>query len=305
MRTALPDSFPGSTFSFLPADIISQILNFGAPAPIDVQISGPDTKGGEAYAHELVEKLSHIAGIADVRLQQASDYPELGFDVDRTQADRLGITENDVTKSLSVNLAGSFQVAPAFWLNPKNGVSYPIVVQTPQYRTDSNVGDGQYPRSPVRSPASSRSSAALGTMHREPSPAVISHYAVQPAYDVYATTQGRDLGAVAADIDKVIKDTAKDLPKGATVTLARSGPDDEHRLQRPHPRPARRGRADLPPDRRELPILGRSGRDRLGAAGRAGRHRLDAVRDPHAALGAGPDRAQSCAWAWQPPTAFS
>ena len=137
LRQALPDAFPGSTFSFLPADMVSQILNFGAPAPIDVQVAGGDPKASEAYAHELAAKMGHIAGIADVRIQQASDYPELGFDVDRSRADRLGITENDVTKSLSVDLAGSFQVAPAFWLNPRNGVSYPIVVQAPQYRTDS------------------------------------------------------------------------------------------------------------------------------------------------------------------------
>jgi multidrug efflux pump subunit AcrB len=218
LRKALPDAFPGSIFSFLPADIISQILNFGAPAPIDVQVSGPDTKAGETYAHELIARMSHVAGIADVRLQQASDYPELAFDVDRSQADRLGITENDVTRSLSVNLAGSFQVAPAFWLNPKNGVSYPIVVQTPQYRIDSLSQMNNIPITGAK-PGDFQILGALGRMRREPSPAVVSHYAVQPSYDVYATTQGRDLGAVAADIQKIIKNTEKDRPKGATVTL--------------------------------------------------------------------------------------
>ena len=218
LRDVLPREFPGSVFSFLPADIISQILNFGAPAPIDIQVSGPDTKAGEAYAHELVAKTREIAGIADVRLQQASDYPELGFDVDRSRATRLGITENDVTRSLAVNLAGSFQVAPAFWLNPKNGVSYPIVVQTPQYRTDTMSDMYNLPITGVKG-GQSQILGALGTMHREPSAAVISHYAVQPSYDVYATTQGRDLGAVAADIDKVIQATRHDWPKGATVTL--------------------------------------------------------------------------------------
>ena len=218
LRDVLPKNFPGTVFSFLPADIISQILNFGAPAPIDIQISGPDTKAGEAYAHELVAKTRLIAGIADVRLQQASDYPELGFDVDRSRATRLGITENDVTRSLAVNLAGSFQVAPAFWLNPKNGVSYPIVVQTPQYRTDTMSDMYNLPITGAKG-GQSQMLGALGTMHREPSAAVISHYAVQPSYDVYATTQGRDLGAVAGDIDKVIKATRADWPKGATVTL--------------------------------------------------------------------------------------
>jgi multidrug efflux pump subunit AcrB len=218
LRKALPDAFPGSTFSFLPADIISQILNFGAPAPIDVMVTGPDVIANEAYAHMLVEKIGHVAGIADVRLQQASDYPELGFDVDRTQADRLGITENDVTRSLAVNLAGSFQVAPAFWLNPKNGVSYPIVVQTPQYRTDSMADMSNIPITGSK-PGDFQVLGALGMMHREPSPAVISHYAVQPAYDVYATTQGRDLGAVSGDIQKILDDTKGALPKGATVRL--------------------------------------------------------------------------------------
>ena len=218
LRRALPDGFPGSTFSFLPADIISQILNFGAPAPIDVQVAGPDAKAGEAYAHLLAVRMARIGGIADVRVQQATDYPELGFNVDRAQADRLGITENDVTRSLSVNLAGSFQVAPAFWLNPQNGVSYPIVVQTPQYRTDTMSDLGNLPVTGSR-PGDAQLLGALGTLHREPSAAVVSHYAVQPVFDVYATTQGRDLGAVAAAINKVIKDTAAQAPKGATVTL--------------------------------------------------------------------------------------
>ncbi|RSV44375.1 AcrB/AcrD/AcrF family protein [Sphingomonas sp. ABOLE] len=217
LRKALPDAFPGSTFSFLPADIISQILNFGAPAPIDVQVAGPAKKANEAYAHLLAEKMNHVAGIADVRVQQANDYPELAFDVDRAQANRVGITENDVTKSLSVNLAGSFQVAPAFWLNPKNGVSYPIVVQAPQYRVDTLSDLQNLPVTGTR--GSTQLLGGIGTLHREPSAAVVSHYAVQPVFDVYATTQGRDLGAVAAGIQKVIKDTAGQRPKGATVTL--------------------------------------------------------------------------------------
>ncbi|EIZ80090.1 acrB/AcrD/AcrF family protein [Novosphingobium sp. Rr 2-17] len=218
LRESLPVAFPGSTFSFLPADIISQILNFGAPAPIDVMVTGPDVKANEAYAHELSAKMRHVTGIADVRLQQASDYPELGFDVDRTAANRLGITENDVTRSLAVNLAGSFQVAPAFWLNPKNGVSYPIVVQAPQYRTGSITQLGNLPVTGSNA-GSYQLLGALSTMHREPSAAVVSHYAVQPAYDVYATTQGRDLGAVAADIQTILDDTHADLPKGSTVKL--------------------------------------------------------------------------------------
>ena len=218
LRDALPASFPGSTFSFLPADIISQILNFGAPAPIDVQVAGPDTAGGEAYARLLASRVQRIAGAADVRIQQASSYPEFGFNVDRSQADRLGINERDVTNSLSVNLAGSFQTAPAFWLNPKNGVSYPIVAQTPQYRLDSLAQMNTIPITGGR-PGAYQLLGGLGTIHRQTSAAVVSHYAIQPAFDVYATTQGRDLGAVAADISKVIADTAPQRPKGATVTI--------------------------------------------------------------------------------------
>jgi multidrug efflux pump subunit AcrB len=218
LRERLPRQFPGTTFAFLPADIISQILNFGAPAPIDLQVSGPDPEKSQAYVNELLEKLRGVTGIADVRLQQGSTYPALKVDVNRTQANRVGITERDVTNSLSTTLAGSGQTAPAFWLNPKNGVSYPIVAQTPQYRVDTlsdldnvsvtNVGG-----------SGSQILGGLSDIHREAVPAVVTHYAIQPAYDVFATIQDRDLGSVTGDISKIIKATAKDLPKGATVTL--------------------------------------------------------------------------------------
>ena len=218
LREVLPHAFPGSTFSFLPADIISQILNFGAPAPIDVQVAGPDTAANERYAHEVQARMAQIAGIADVRLQQSSHYPELQFNVDRTRADQVGVTERDVTNSLSVNLAGSFQVAPAFWLNPRNGVSYPIVIQTPQYRTDTLSEVENLPVTGSR-PGSFQTLGALGQMVRQDGDAVVSHYAIQPSFDVYATTQGRDLGAVAGAIQQVLKDTQHDLPKGATVVI--------------------------------------------------------------------------------------
>ncbi|QJU57722.1 efflux RND transporter permease subunit [Sphingomonas sp. AP4-R1] len=218
LRRELPQAFPGTTFSFLPADIISQILNFGSPAPIDLQISGPNREANEAYANRMMNRLHQIAGIADVRLEQANDYPELAFDVDRAQADRVGITENDVTRSLSVNLAGSLQVSPAFWLNPKNGVSYPIVVQTPEYRTDSMTSVQNIPVTGSKA-GDYQLLGALGSLHREASPGLVTHYDIKPSFDIYATTQGRDLGAVAGDIDAIIKDMAKDRPKGTTVTL--------------------------------------------------------------------------------------
>ena len=217
LRKALPAAFPGTSFSFLPADIVSQILNFGAPAPIDVMITGPNPQADETYARSLTSRLQSIPGMADVRLQQASNYPELGFAVDRTEADRLGITENDVTRSLSVDLSGSSQTAPTFWLNPKSGVSYPIVVQAPQYRADSLSALENTPITGVGN--GYQMMGALGTLHREGSAAVISHYSVQPALDIYATPQGRDLGAVAGDIQRVINSTHGALPPGAKVTL--------------------------------------------------------------------------------------
>ncbi len=218
LRKVLPKSFPGSTFSFLPADIVSQILNFGAPAPIDVLVSGPNKAANEAYASELTRRVATVPGTADVRLQQSSHYPEFAIDVDRTRANELGITERDVTNSLVVNLTGSIQVAPAFWLNPRTGVSYPIVAQTPQYRLDTLSQLENIPVTGSR-PGDSQLLGAISTIHREDSDAVVSHYAIEPAFDVYATTQGRDLGAVAGDIQKVIDAAAKDRPKGTTVSL--------------------------------------------------------------------------------------
>jgi multidrug efflux pump subunit AcrB len=218
LRRDLPQTFPGSTFSFLPADMISQILNFGAPAPIDVQVAGPDLRADEAYADELMGKLRAIPGVADVRIQQSSHYPQFKVDVDRTQADRLGLTEKDVTNSMVTSLAGSFQTAPAFWLNPKNGVSYPIVLQSPQQDVNTlskleniPIGAGK--------PGEMQILGGLADVTRGDSDAVVSHYAIQPSFDIYATPQGRDLGGVAKAINQVLKATAKDRPAGATVAL--------------------------------------------------------------------------------------
>ena len=218
LRADLPRAFPGVSFAFLPADIVSQILNFGAPAPIDLMITGPDTAANEAYARSLIPALRRVAGLVDVHVQQASNYPAIGVEIDRTAADRLGVTENDVTRSLSVNLAGSLQTAPAFWLNPKNGVSYPIVVQAPQYRADSLSALGNLP---ITDTAASglQTLGALGEIHRERTPAVIAHYAVQNAIDIYAATQDRDLGAVAGDIRAIMAAHAQGLPKGAHIAL--------------------------------------------------------------------------------------
>ena len=218
LRERLPQAYPGSTFAFLPSDIISQILNFGAPAPIDLQVVGPHRDDNAAYADELLRRLRTIPGLADVRLQQSTHYPEFGVDVDRTRAGQLGLTEKDVTNTLVSTLSGSFQTAPAFWLNPRNGVSYPIVAQSPQQDVDSLSKLENIPITAGHQ-GDMQVLGGLSTITREDSDAVVSHYAIQPAFDVYATVQGRDLGAVAKAIQQVVKTTQSDLPKGATVTL--------------------------------------------------------------------------------------
>jgi multidrug efflux pump subunit AcrB len=217
LREELPPRFPGMTFSFLPADIISQILNFGAPAPIDLQIRGPNVVANFAYAQELLRRLRHIPGLVDARIQQSLNSPGFNVDVDRTRAQYVGVTERDVTNSLVVNLAGSSQVAPTFWLNPENGVSYPIVMQTPQYQIDSLTALKNLPITAAGAP--SQTLGAIADVNRVMGSAVVSQYNIQSMIQIYATIQGRDLGAIAADVQKVIDETAKDAPKGASVVL--------------------------------------------------------------------------------------
>jgi CzcA family heavy metal efflux pump len=216
LRQDLPRDFAGATFSFLPADIITQILNFGLPAPIDVQLVGPDQAANLAYANRLQQAIRDVPGVADLRMQQAFNQPTLNVDVNRSFADEVGLTQRDVADSLLTSLAGSGQVAPSFWLNPKNGVSYPIVVQTPQYRMDTW---SDLRNLPITSGKSSQMLGALASISRGPSDAVVSHYNVEPAIDLYATTQGRDLGAVASDIQKILSSTQSELPKGSVIRL--------------------------------------------------------------------------------------
>ncbi len=218
LREELPKRFPAATFSFLPADIISQILNFGAPAPIDVQIRGPNLAANFAYAQELLRRLRHVPGLADARIQQSLSNPGFNVDVDRTRAQYVGVTERDVTNSMVVNLAGSSQVAPTFWLNPENNVSYPIVMQTPQYQMDTL---NALKNLPITAPGvtTSQTLGAIAEINRTARPAVVSQYNIQPLIQIYGTTQGRDLGAVAADVQKVIDETASIRPRGAQVVL--------------------------------------------------------------------------------------
>jgi multidrug efflux pump subunit AcrB len=218
LRTLLPQKFPGTTFSFLPADIVSQILNFGLPAPIDLQVIGNNQKANYAYATELLKRIRTVPGIADLRIQQVFNYPQINVAVDRTLAGEVGLTQRDVANSLLVTLSGSGQVQPNFWLNPENGVSYPIVAQMPQYRIDS-ISD--LSNLPVTSDTT-KEPQFLGGLARitpGPSPGVVSHYNVQPVIDLYGSTQERDLGAVSSDIERILKDTRSQVPRGSYVAL--------------------------------------------------------------------------------------
>jgi multidrug efflux pump subunit AcrB len=218
LRTKLPQQFPGTTFSFLPADIVSQILNFGLPAPLDVQVIGNNQKANYAYATDLLKRMRTVPGIADLRIQQVFNYPQINVNVDRTLAGEVGLTQRDVANSLLVTLSGSAQVHPNFWLDPENGVSYPIVAQMPQYRIDTM---SDLVNVPVTS-AETKTPQSLGGLARitpGPSPGIVSHYNVQPVIDLYGAVQGRDLGAVSGDVNRILNETRKELPRGSYVVL--------------------------------------------------------------------------------------
>src|ERR1700751_4092222 len=211
-------NFPGLPFGSLPADIVSQILNFGAPAPIDLQIRGANIDANFAYADRLLSRIKRIPGIADARIQQSPSNPTFDIDVDRTRAQYVGLTERDVTNSLVVNLAGSSQVAPTYYLNPDNGVSYSIVMQTPQFQIDSLNALQTLPIT-AASTAIPPILGGIANITRSTSSAVVSQYDIQSMVQIYATTQGRDLGAVASDVRALVTETAKEVPKGSSVVL--------------------------------------------------------------------------------------
>lgn len=218
LRTVLPQKFTGATFAFLPADIVSQILNFGLPAPINLQVVGPDGESSYAYAKDLLKRIRLVSGIADLRIQQAFNYPQINVDVDRSLAGIVGLTQRDVANSLLITLSGSGQVRPNFWLNTRNGVSYPIVVQIPQYWMDTA---SDLINLPITS-AATKTPQLLGGLAKitpGPSAAIVSHYNVQPVIDIYGAVQGRDLGAVARDITRALNETAKNAPRGTHVVM--------------------------------------------------------------------------------------
>src|SRR5271163_2356178 len=219
MREQLPRLFPGTSFAFLPADIVNQILNFGAPAPIDLQIRGNNLNANFDYATKLLSQIRRIPGVADARIQQSTKNPTFNVDVDRTRAQYVGLTERDVVNSLTVNLSGSGQVAPTYYLNPDNGVNYAIVMQTPQYQVDSLSALQTLPIT-SNIPSNAPILGGVASISRTTSSAIVSHYDIQPLVQIFATPQGRDLGGIAADVNKLIAANAKDLPKGSTVVLS-------------------------------------------------------------------------------------
>ncbi len=219
LRTVLPQEYPGATFSFLPADIVSQILNFGLPAPIDIQVVGNNQQANYAYATDLLKRVRDVPGIADLRIQQVFSYPQVNVAVDRSLEGTIGLTQRDAANSLLVTLSGSGQVKPNFWLNTKNGVSYPIVAQMPQYRIDtlSDLENVPITSADLKSP---QYLGGLAKITPGPSPGVVSHYNVQPVIDVFGAVQGRDLGSVASGIERILDQTNKQVPRGSYVRLS-------------------------------------------------------------------------------------
>jgi multidrug efflux pump subunit AcrB len=239
LRTALNTDFPGVSFGFLPADIISQILNFGLPSPIDIQIVGGDVNGNRAAATKLVAQLRRVQGLVDLRIQQPDDAPAINIDVDRTEAMKAGFQQRQIGQNLLIALSGSSQTTPNFWLNPKNGVSYPLATMTPQYTVDSldalrNIplagavagagvaaGAGTAAGASPGAPGAAQSQilGSLGTLDRGSQEAVISHYNVQPVIDIFGSVQGRDLGGVARELTGLVDQARGSLPAGSSIVV--------------------------------------------------------------------------------------
>ena len=218
LRATLSDKFPGNTFYFLPGDIVTQTLNFGLPAPIDIQFEGADVEGNTKVAGEMLSELRHVPGLTDIRIQEQQDYPKLHINVDRTRASQAGFTERDVVNSMLIALSGSFQVAPMYYLNPKNGVQYSLVVQNPQYGVQS---DQDIKNIPVSSAGQTHQGLItdVASLHRTMEPGSINHYNIRRVVDIYGAIQGTDLGAVGREVNRIVDKHKKELPRGSFVTL--------------------------------------------------------------------------------------
>jgi len=218
LRIGLNDRFPGVQFSFIPADIVTQILNFGLPAPIDVQVVGRDLEANRRFAAALESRLVRVPGIVDLRVHQPFNQPMLQLDVDRTRAATTGFTQRDVANNLLISLSGSSQTTPTVWLNPATGVTYQVATQTPQYDLTSLQDIGNIP---VTGGAGTRPQVlqALATVKRDAHIAAVSHYNVRPVIDIYGSVQGRDLGSVSREMTGILNEVRKDLPRGSQIAL--------------------------------------------------------------------------------------
>ncbi len=229
LRHKLTSLYPSTTFAFLPADMVSQILNFGLPAPLDVQVSGFNVAANRGYANALLARMHGIPGVVDLRIQQAFDYPTLNVEVDRSKAALFGLSETDVASDLLVSLSGSSQTTLSFWIDPKSGTQYSIAAQTPQFRLASLLDLAATPVTGTTSAATSAATGAAGhtaqllanlaSFHRGVAPAVVSHYDATPVVDIFGAVEGTDLGFVSAQIDKLLADTQRSLPHGSQVTV--------------------------------------------------------------------------------------
>jgi multidrug efflux pump subunit AcrB len=215
LRLKLAHDFPGVTFYDLPVDIVTQILNFGLPAPLDIQIVGRNLTANRAFAESLINKLKFVPGAVDLRIQQPFNYPKFHIEVDRTKTSQVGFTQKDVANNLLISLSGSSQTTPTFWLDPRTGVSYNVATQTPQYRVDSLQDLQNIPITNGTAPP--QILASLSSFTRGSEMAVVSHYNIQPVIDIFGSVDGRDLGGVSRDIAKIIDQTKKDLPQGSQI----------------------------------------------------------------------------------------
>jgi len=221
LRLKLAETYPSTAFAFLPADIVSQILNFGLPSPIDIQITGFNVNGNRDYANALLQKMRAIPGAVDLRIQQAFDYPQINVDVDRSKAELLGLTQQNVASNMLVSLSGSFQTNPSFWIDPKTGTQYSVATQTPQARLDSLNDLATTPLTATGGSASGTPQllANVASFHRSAGPSVVSHYNATPVLDIYGSVQGSDLGFISAQVNKLVAASKKDLPKGSQVVV--------------------------------------------------------------------------------------
>ena len=215
LRAVLNEKFPQETFFFAAANMTNQILNFGLPAPIDVQVVGRDPVNNYKVTQKMLKRIQAIPGVVDARIHEEIAYPTLNVDVDRDKAEQFGLTQRDVASSMLISLSGSYQTAPNQWLDLRNGVNYSVTVQTPQYKIDSIDAMQRTPVTPAQANGQTQLLSSMAAVHRGISTAIVDHYNVQPVYDIFCDADLRDLGSVARAIQKVVDEESKGLPKGS------------------------------------------------------------------------------------------